>query len=272
MVGERTPEELFLEQLPWIDRIVAGICRRHCCDSDEAEEFAAEVRLKLIDDDYAVLRKFRGRSRLSTYLTTVVANLFRDYRIRRWGKWRPSAAARRFGPVAVQLEMLVSRDGRPLDEAVRILTENHGVDESPADLESLAEALPQRAPRRRQESLETVGEIGVTDGVESRIERRDLGRAAARTERALRSALDELTGEDRLLLRLHYQEGFPVSQIARTLKLRQRRLYTRFDRLKRELRSRLEAEGVTPAQVADLLDWRDGGIEAGLESPDGRMR
>ena len=90
-----TPEELFLSKLQLIERIIASICRRHCFFGDDADEFDAWVKLKLIDHDYAVLRKFRGKSLLKTYLTTVVANLFRDHLIRKHGKWRPSTMARR---------------------------------------------------------------------------------------------------------------------------------------------------------------------------------
>ena len=71
--------------------------------------------LKLIDDDYQILRGFRERSSLRTYLSTVVERLFLDYRIRQWGKWRPSAQARRAGALAVRLEALLHRDGVPFE-------------------------------------------------------------------------------------------------------------------------------------------------------------
>ena len=44
------------------------------------------MKLKLIENDYAILAKFQGKAKLSTYLTTVIHNMFRDYRIQKWGR------------------------------------------------------------------------------------------------------------------------------------------------------------------------------------------
>src|ERR1043165_7928574 len=82
-------EEIFLANVPTIDRIAAFICRRHHM-ADDAEEFASQVKLDLIERNYEIIRKFEGRATFSTYLTTVMHRLFYQYRVREWGKWRPS--------------------------------------------------------------------------------------------------------------------------------------------------------------------------------------
>ena len=51
-----SPEQIFLAELPRIERVIGATCRRHRLRAEEAEEFASTVRLKLIADDYAVLR------------------------------------------------------------------------------------------------------------------------------------------------------------------------------------------------------------------------
>lgn len=252
--NDGSPEQAFLEHLELIERIIASICRRHGAGADEAEEFGSWVKLRLIEDDYAVFRKFQGRSRLSTYLTTVIHNLFRDYRIAKWGKWRPSAAARRMGATAVRLEILVRRDGRPFDEACRILRANFGVEESVEILEEILTQLPVRSPRRF-ESLEVVAEAGEPGAVERRVEDQRLAGVEQRVGRAMRGALERLEPEDRLLLRMHYQEGFTVAQIARTLGRPQRPLYGRMERLRKRLRQRLEREGLSREQVLSLVGW-----------------
>ena len=88
---------------------------------DAADEFASWARLRLFEDDCAVLRKFRGESTIRTYLTTVLVHLFLDWRNAQWGRWRPTASARRLGPLAIELERLVLRDGRDYEEAVGTL-------------------------------------------------------------------------------------------------------------------------------------------------------
>ena len=92
----------FLAQLDLIDNVVASTCRRHGMLGDDAEDFKSSVHEKKIDDDYGVFRKFRGNSSLETYLTAVINNRCRDYRIQKWGKWRPSAKAKRIGTAAMQ--------------------------------------------------------------------------------------------------------------------------------------------------------------------------
>src|SRR5690349_21220014 len=110
-------EDLFLAHLPHIDKVVNHLCRRYHFQTDEAQDFRSSVYERLVEDDYAVFRKFQGRSSLNTYLTIVISNMLKDYLNRLLGKWRPSAEAERMGPIAVLLEQLLVRDGHTFDEA-----------------------------------------------------------------------------------------------------------------------------------------------------------
>lgn len=256
-------KDLFLAELPLIERVIAAACRRHVCFGAEAEDFASAVKEKLIENDYAVLRKFRGegsRCSLKAYLATVVKHAFRDYLIAKRGKWRPSVAAKRLDTVGVQLETLLYRDGYSLDEAIGILQRNFHVDLSAEELTEMAECLKPRPGRRVYESDESpavknLADPAGTERVESRLEDRDHARTADRTERALEEALSELDDEDQALLRLHYLEGLPFSQIARAMKVPQRQLYSRKDRCLKGLRASLERSGLDKKGILALLDW-----------------
>ncbi|HCK41103.1 MAG TPA: sigma-70 family RNA polymerase sigma factor [Planctomycetaceae bacterium] len=46
-------------------------CRSILLPADEREDLAAEVMLTIVDNDFAVLRRFRGKSSLATYLTVI---------------------------------------------------------------------------------------------------------------------------------------------------------------------------------------------------------
>ncbi|MGH8186413.1 MAG: hypothetical protein ACREUC_07605, partial [Steroidobacteraceae bacterium] len=96
--------------------------------------------LKLIEHDYAVLRRFEGASSLRTYLTVVLHRVLLDQRNREWGRWRPSAAAYRNGPLAVRLERLVTRDGLTPAEAIAAV----GPDVDPANCAAWLQGLPSR--------------------------------------------------------------------------------------------------------------------------------
>ena len=64
------PRELLEANLDVIDGIVAAACRRARRYGPDAEDFAASVHLAFIENDYAVLRRYQGRSAFSTYLTS----------------------------------------------------------------------------------------------------------------------------------------------------------------------------------------------------------
>src|SRR5437868_15414339 len=107
---------LFESELAVIDRVTAFICARHHLSAADSDDFSSHVKLKLIEDNYAVLGSFEGRSSIRTFLTIVVERLFLDYRTSAWGKWRPSAAAKRGGATALLLEQLLTRDGYSFEE------------------------------------------------------------------------------------------------------------------------------------------------------------
>lgn len=247
-------EQLFLAKLPLIERIIDSICRRHACFGPDAEDFSSGVKLKLIADDYAVLRKFDGRSKLTTYLTTVIANHFRDFRISKWGKWRPSARARRGGTVAIQLERLLSRDGRSLGEAVETLRTNLRDPPTREALYELAAELPRKAPRRfeGEEGLEDV--VDETASSEDRVLEQERAADMEKAKKSLASALAALEPEDCLIVRMRYYDGFTVALIARRLGIRQRLLYSRVERVMKALREALEADGVG-TDVLEAIGW-----------------
>ena len=59
--------------------------RRSGLPEHEAEELRSWALFKLVEDDYRILARWEGRSKLSSYLTVVLVNLMRDYRIHVWG-------------------------------------------------------------------------------------------------------------------------------------------------------------------------------------------
>ena len=257
--------------LPDIERIAAQVSRRHGLTGDDADEFRSWATVRLADSNCAVLRKFRGESTLTTYLVVVINNLFRDYRIQLWGKWRPSAAARRLGTIAVALEALLYRDGRSLTEAAAELRSRGMQGHSERRLAEIAALLPERVARRPVDLPPGgIARVPTGDTPERALER---GEAEARRERtiaALGDCLDALPPEDALLVRLRFLEGFTVAVVARTLGLDQKPLYRRLDRVLSRLRGDLEQRGVTASEVEAILsDPQPWEPDAGLASDGG---
>jgi RNA polymerase sigma factor for flagellar operon FliA len=250
-------EQLFLENLPLIEKLASLISRRHHASVEEAEDFSSELKLKLLENDYAVLRKFKGDSLLGTYLTTVVTRAFLDFRIQRWGRWRPSAAAEALGPVAIRLEELVYKDGWSFDQACEILRINYRVKASRRELEEIWKRLPPRTPRRMEGEDPLQDLPAPEERPEEKILEEDLRKTRDRVNAALRRVLQQLPSEDRLLIRLGVLEEIKIVNVARSLDLEQKPLYRRLERILKGLRSDLEREGVRWVQVADLLNRSD---------------
>ena len=242
--------QLLESNLALVQRAIAHTCRRQRLDHDEAEEFAAVVRLKLIENDYAVLRKFEGRSTLSTYIAVVVQRLLLDFRISHWGKWHPSADAKRLGEVAIELEKVIHRDGRSLFEARAILEPRFG---SLPNLAELAAKLPERPPRRRSVALDEAESVAVPPDDDSH-ERRN---ASRKVSAIVQQFLDDLPPEDKLIVKLRFDAGMTVAQIARSLRLDQKNLYRRIERHLSALRVELERNGLAASEVADLIGARN---------------
>jgi len=249
---EPTPEQLFLAHLSHIERVATHACRRRGFSREDTEEFVSTVKCKLIEDDYATIRKFQGKSSFETYLTVVINNLFKDHLDHLWGKWRPSAEAERLGPLAIQLDRMLHRDGLTLAESCEILLMNHHVEASRQELEDLAAKLPHRTPQRRMESEEALEERPdemMTPDQE--VLAREAGARRRRILELLKDAMRRLPAQDALLARMSSE--FKISQIARRLNLEQKPLYRRLDRILLTLREDLERQGVRPEEIGGLL-------------------
>ncbi|MEE8525357.1 MAG: sigma-70 family RNA polymerase sigma factor, partial [Thermoanaerobaculia bacterium] len=227
------------------------------------QELYSMVMLKVVQNDYAVLRGFQGKCRWSTYLTVIIRRVLLDHRVKEWGRWRPCTRARRLGTTAVRLDRRINRDGLEPAEAIRELLAR-GVDETATDLESLAERIPRR-PRRRFLSGDTYLKIlADREEADRRVEAAERHRAAARLNTALSSALQELSGHERSLLGMRFGRGWTVRRIATSRNLEERPLYRRFQRILRQLRHRLEGLGLGWKEIAAALDGQDVELEIDL--------
>lgn len=256
-------EELFLSHLGTIETILSCICRRHRMSAEESEDFASEVKLRLIENDYRILRTWEGRegATLTTYLTTVITRMRLDYVRHQAGKYRPSEAARKLGPYAVDLERLQVRDELTFRQAFEQLRPRFP-EVTEAEAEAMAAQLPPRTKKQK------VGEEAVvvlpTPGADA--ETRALARERTERKKQLLASLAEARGrlpeEDQLIVKLLIDEGWKIVKIARYLNREAKPLYRHIQRIWDTLRKELERQGFRREDLLDSL-----GIE-GLEEPD----
>ncbi|HEX6372322.1 MAG TPA: sigma-70 family RNA polymerase sigma factor [Longimicrobium sp.] len=248
-------ERLLLDNLGWIERACAALARRHGLSGDEADDFLSWARMRLLEDDYAILRKFRGECAVTTYLTIVLATLFRNYRVREWGSWRPSAAARREGPLAVRLEALVKRDGWTLEEAGERLRTAGTTALGDRELAALLARLPAHAPPRGVPAGDAaLADAPSPDAADAGVLRGEADARRTGDEAALHQAVERLLPRDQVVFRMRFWEGLSVAQIARGLGVPQKGLYRRIERALARMRRDLERGGMTLGRVRELLD------------------
>ena len=246
-----TAEETFLEHLPGIERLIALTTRRFRLSTADSEDFASAVRLRLIDNNYEILRKFRGQSSLQTFLAVVVTRCCLDYCRARDGRWRPSVRARRLGPAAMALERLMVRFGLTFADARQSLATSNTY--SPGQLESLGERAVSLRPRAVEgvdpDTLPAKPEPDLVVGVAER----------RRIAVAVREALATLDVSDRRLLYWRYRVGLTVTQIAHREGLERKRLYRRVERVLHQLRLELARLGITVNDARAVVGGTDGG-------------
>lgn len=228
---------LFEDALELIEQVVGFVCRRRGILGDEAEDFRSFVHLRLIENDYAALRKFKGKSTLKTYLVTVVNRLGLDYRIKKWGKWRPSTAAVKLGPAAIELDRLLNRDGIPLSEAIETLHMKGRAERE--RLEDLAASLPARIKPRFEGEEELAGLVSECLPPDQVLEQKRNRQASSRLVQRLAKALEGFEPEDRNIIRMRFYEGFQIATIADSLGLERKPLYRRIQKLLGQLRDQL---------------------------------
>jgi RNA polymerase sigma factor for flagellar operon FliA len=248
-------EEVFLTNLCLIDKAIGYVCHRNRVVRDEEEEFGSYVKFKLIESSYAIIRKFEGRSAFSTYMTTVIQRMFFQYRVQMWGKWRPSAQARRLGDKGITLERLLTRDGYTYSEAVAILTTG----QPPVFTVDEIEAMYVRLPIRHARPV-LVAAMEIKDGgpsVEAVLFSGERAVIARHTAATIDTAIATMEAEDQVILRLRFWNARTIPEIARALKLDDKKLYKRINKLLAQLKFTLEDAGVRSNDACELLDHFD---------------
>lgn len=270
MERRQDPQELFLSRLDEIEDAVRFVARRARLRPEDADDLSASLKLRLIENDYAILRRFGGRCSLRTYVASIAHRLCADEWMRVHGRWRPSAEARRRGDAAVLLEGLIVRDGRSLEDALPVV---QGLDASftRQEAEEIVARLPERNVRLKIVSLDDSEQL-----VARRVIAEDPGAGiehAATNEtasRIVRETLRSMTAEDRAVLRLRFANEMRVSDIGRMLGCEQRPLYRRIESLVRKLHDALVDAGIDGVAVQTLIGapasdldfgWRDAEVQ-----------
>ncbi len=201
-----------------VEALIRAACFRNRLKPDEAEEFASEVKLRLVENDYRILRVFTGKSSIETYLTTVIANTVRDLIRERDGRWRPSEEAKRLGEVAERLEELIYRFHYPFHEAYQILTTNFGFNLSEKVARDIYFKLKVR--EGRPVAVSTEEEFHDERGTpETEMINAEHNQLEGRISTIINELRGQLSATDRLMLRMAFEDNLKLTVVAEQLQL-----------------------------------------------------
>lgn len=240
-------------------KVIRNVCYKHSIEGKDVEDFTSYVVEKLIENDYRRIRAFRGKSSLTTYLYTVVTRLSIDKARSITGRWHPSLAARNMGPLAMDLEDLVYHRGYPFDAAREILKSRFNPPLNDDELERLFHALP---TRNRPEKENSPGDASEFPDQSPTPEGHLLNKEKKKERERLASIITEMMAslgeEDRLLLRMKFEDGLKISKIARRLDRQRGEVDRKINSFLVRVKERILAKGLNINDVIVAINPTEG--------------
>ena len=189
-------------------KLIESICLKRFNYSEEGHECFVHVLDRLMENNYARVNAFQGRSTFKTYLVSITTRLAIDFYRHRYGK-----ISKKSNP-----EQITSK--RSYLKVVPITDQENLSDEKPLD------------------------------HIVIKKEDEDAGK---RLEEILQSLVSDLSPEDRLLLKMKYDDDFKVSEIAALLNLDQKRTYRKIDAILSSLKEKILKEHVDLKRILDVV-------------------
>ena len=209
--------------------VIMHVIRRHVADHDRAAECFVQVCSALSDDDFRKLRSFRpdGPARFSTWLMAVVANLCVDWRRHEQGRVRAPQGVSHLPELDQHVYRCIYLRRMSRTECVETLQPRFPgltaatVSEINARLFRLLSPQQRWQASSRNHALHPVA-LGVAlsdDDPASQVAAEEPGPADEAAEiqesQLLQEALARLPAEQRLLLRLRYEQDLTLAEVAR---------------------------------------------------------
>ena len=249
------------------------VAKRRFWQSTVAEEAALWVMDALARDDWAALKKYRGTAGFGAFLRAVAIAELENFARARFGRRRPPLWVTRLGGIWEKLYAALCRQRAPLHEATEFVRAGERADgaevekaarellaripdcgmvveevpfEDGSELAAAAPSSPDRESERREreEALSTIFQLVVGGGPE----------AAARLCGAMREVKISVSSEERIFLRMCYQDGLPVARAGRLLGMGRFQAAARMRRLLQRLRREFERAGLYREMVVLLQD------------------
>ncbi len=250
----RIPEHLAL-----LDRLAA----RRFNNATLAEEAALFALEKLNEDNGRRLNSYDGRCRFRSYFAAVVVRLLEDFSRQRFGRKRAPAWLQRLGGLWLRLYTLLCLERYDMVAAVEIMNTRHQL--SRPSSEEMAQTIKQQvsdcgAPQGQEVELTEEHGNDTDQEPEQDLHRQQQQKffqalfhlsttdqplpQQFQTFPALKDLQIEINGQERMLLKLCYQDGLTVTEAGRLLGLASNQVHGKMRRLLNRLRQAFSNAGL----------------------------
>jgi hypothetical protein len=142
---------------------IEATCKRHFSNENDQNESYVFILDSLKADNFKRLRAFKGKSKLTTYLYSLVNSLIIDFRRKRYGRRRIPAGVAKLGAWAEAVYRLVCWQKFSFDDAYDFL-QVEGLFEGSYE-RYIEEIAPiRKAPCREDPSFQPLDEVSTTAG------------------------------------------------------------------------------------------------------------
>jgi RNA polymerase sigma factor (sigma-70 family) len=197
------------------------VVRRFETHDSAADECFEYICAKLSDDDFRRLKRFdpTGPARFRTWLTTVTANLCKDWRRSRYGRRRAPRFVQDLPDLDQAVFQLLFRQAMTHHECLHVL-KSQFPKLKPADIERINAELFEALSVNQHWQLSISKHDHLPDDAielaqQAPESRPDLQLQLEQDVRHLQSALARLEPEQRLLLQLRYQQDLTLREVAK---------------------------------------------------------
>jgi len=235
---------------------------------NETLELSNLILDKLRENNYKILKNFKGKSKLSTYLTVIIANQIVDTIRKKRGRSREKERAKPFGPLGTQIIQRILIEGCTIDQLYQELKSQNNLTYSIEKFEKIVEKIKGNPSKstfsvssennpflQKGHQDQESGELIVVDPKNNPEENTIQKQKREKISEVLDFIIGELNGEERLILRMRFPtqgEETPkdINSIAQLLAISQKAAYKRISRILKKCRQILIQRGF---DINDLL-------------------
>jgi RNA polymerase sigma factor (sigma-70 family) len=231
---------------------IETVCTRHFSNENDQNESFVFIIDNLKADNFRRLRAYKGKSKLTTYLYSLINSLIIDFRRKKYGRRRIPAGVVKLGKWAEAVYRLVCWQNFTFDDAYDFL-KIEGLFEGPYEQYIKDIAPIRKAPCRENPTFQSINEMNSdslqnaggssSNPLELLICKLDHERRI-KALKIIRETTAKLSQEDQLLVRLVYGSEQPVKTAANIMGFSLSSARRRLKRLLTQYREQLLAEGI----------------------------